>query len=594
MSLRSLAIFVLSILLMGACSQSRPTSRDVQDPNQYDEARAMVYLISNPAYALTLIDSAYDQGNISDLRRQYLRAVVLYTGMDHPDSSMMICRQMIESESWSELEDTAFIVDVYRLIATVAGTLDRPADVIHYAQMGSDIAHGNPELRSDEYDLLSRVGRTMASLGEPEEGLRLMQRALDEMDNSNSWIYFMTYVNIGRKVANTQYEMNHTLAAISTIRSLLHRLEYFSNHAQEFVDLQQSMVDNPKAVRDYVNFNRVRCYASMVRSFAALGARDSAFYWMEMMDDYKESQSPYIIIGLVPSLVKLHYDDWVLENVDTLLVALGTDTLDMEYVRLLESLSELERHHSRWKESNNYLIRASIVRDSLELLGFRNQLSEQLTLYQLQEERFSRMDAEARNGRLIFISTALSLLLILMTVVGIALRIAHNLKRLRRVHVDTETELEEAKQQIEKLSQSYVPETPEQLYQRIMHIMDTKQPYTDQDFDIARLASMVHSNRTYISKVINKMSGLNFRSWLAKYRINLVQQYMKENPNASLDEICEISGYASRSTLFRQFKAITGYTPIVWMTSVDENAEAVADADSPEDDDNEEEHHSDE
>jgi len=95
---------------------------------------------------------------------------------------------------------------------------------------------------------------------------------------------------------------------------------------------------------------------------------------------------------------------------------------------------------------------------------------------------------------------------------------------------------------------------------------------------------LLHSNRTYISKVINKMSGLNFRSWLAKYRITLVQQYLKENPDASLDEICEISGYASRSSLFRHFKSITGNTPIGWMTSIEESADDSAENEEQDED----------
>ncbi len=565
MSLRALAITVISILLLGACGRSRHSSLDVPDPDSYDEPKAMSYLISDPEYALQLLDSAYYQNNISDLRHQYLRAVVLYTGMDYPDSSMLICRHLVESEAWSEVTDTAFIVDVFRLMATIAGTLDRPADVVHYAQLGSDYAHGNPEFLSDEYDLLSRVGRTMAVLGQPEDGLALMERALKEMDNSKSWINFMTYVNICRKVAVTQLEMNHAEEALRTIYGLLHKLEYFEAHALEFDDLQLSMRQNPKAIKDYVNFNRVRCYANMVSSFAALNVPDSAFYWMEVMDGYKESHSPYIIIGLIPSLVKLHYDEWVLENVDTLLVTMGADTLDMEYVRLLEAMSELEQHNDNWKQSSNYLTRAMSVRDSVEQLIIRNQLSDQMTIYQLQDERYSRMDAEARNRRLIFVSASLSLFLVLMTVIGFSMRISRNLKMLRRVHVTTETELQEAKQQIKELSKRYVAETPQHLYKRIMRVMETRKPYMDQDFDIYELAIMVNSNRTYISKVINMISGMNFRNWLANYRINLAKQYMMDNPQASMDEICMISGYSSRTSLFRHFKQLTGYTPIAWM-----------------------------
>ena len=47
----------------------------------------MTYFLDNPEYAMILIDSAYIDENISDLKRQYLKAIVMYNGFSHPDSS---------------------------------------------------------------------------------------------------------------------------------------------------------------------------------------------------------------------------------------------------------------------------------------------------------------------------------------------------------------------------------------------------------------------------------------------------------------------------------------------------------------------------
>lgn len=567
---RSLAVFLLFMLLLGACRPSRPSMSEVVDTERYDEARAMTYMLSDPPYAMLLLDSAYLTNNLSNVRRQYLKAIVMYNGFSHPDSSLLMCRHLVESNEWAEVSDTIQLVEVYGLMATVAGTLNRHADVIHYAQLASVLAHGHPDLHLDESDLLSRVGRTMAFLGQKEEGLQLIMRAYKDVGDAKTWPTLMTSVNIGRKLAITQSEMNQPNEALRTLRELLNKMEYFRTHAQEFEDLQPSMQQNEEAIEGYVNYMSVRCYAYMVNCYAMMNMPDSATYWMKEMDKYPELQDHFVKFGMIPSLVKLHFDDLVRKDVDKLINSLGSDTLDLDYVRMLEAMSELERNHNNWKASNNYLVRALAVRDRIEQESFRNQLTDQLTIYQLQDERFNRMDAEAKSRRLLFISSLLGLFLILMVSVGVLLRIKKNLKTLRQVHDDTKTELKEAKQQIEKLSQGYVTETPEKLYNRIMVVMDTKQPYTDQNFDIPQLASLLNSNRTYISKVINKMSGLNFRSWLAQYRINLVQQYLKDNPDASLDELCEISGYASRSSLFRHFKAITGNTPIGWLNSLEE------------------------
>ena len=574
MTLRSLAFFLIPILLLGACHSSHPSEPEDNDTQRYDEAYAMANFLNEPRQAIALIDSAFEAGNITEERRQYLKAIVMYNGLWHPDSSLLMCRRLVESDEWEEVTDTTLIVEVYSLMSTVAGTLNRHADVIHYAQLAYDIVHGNPEFRIEENDFLSRVGRTQAFLGQREEGLENIKQAFDNVRNVKTWPALMTSLNIGRKLANTQREMKHYNGALQTIRFLINRLEYFYAHTEEFADLQPSMRQNRRAVDDYVNYMRVRCYGGMVRTFAGIGARDSALYWMNLMDKFKESDDPLFVIDLIPSMVKLRFDDRVMEDFSDVIQAIGSDTLDQEYVRLLEAMSDFERNRNNWKASNDYLRRASDVRDSIEQESFRSQLTDQLTIYQLHDERTNRIEAEGKIRRLFFIAASLSLFLLLLAMIGVVLRIVRTLKVLRRAHDDAKIQLDEAKQKIEKLSKGYVPETPEQLYERIMEVMETKRPYTDQDFDIPQLASMVRSNRTYVSKVINRQSGMNFRTWLAKYRINLVQQYLKENPEASLDELCVIAGYASKSSLFRHFKSITGYTPVNWLISQEEEEES--------------------
>lgn len=570
MTLRSLAFFLIPILLLGACHSSRPSEPEDNDTQRYDEAYAMANFLNEPRQAMLLIDSAFEAQNITDERRQYLKAIVMYNGFSHPDSSLLMCRHLVESDEWEEVTDTVLIVDVYSLMSTVAGTLNRHVDVIHYAQLAYDLVHGNPEFTVEENDFLSRVGRTQAFLGQKEEGLENIRQAYNNVKDTKSWPALMTSLNIGRKLANTLREMNRANEALPLIRELINKLEYFSAHTEEFSELQASMRQSRKAVDDYVDYLRVRCYGGLIRTFASLGVPDSARFWLNEMEKYKQADDPQIVLNLIPSMVKLRFDDRVMEDFSDVIQAIGSDTLDLEYVRLLEAMSDFERNRNNWRASNDYLRRASDVRDSIEQESFRSQLTDQLTIYQLHDERTNRIEAEGRNRRLFFISGALSLFLLLLTMIGVVLRIARTLRVLRRVHDDTRIELDEAKQKIEKLSKGYVPETPEQLYERIMEVMETKRPYTDQDFDIPQLASMVRSNRTYVSKVINRQSGMNFRTWLAKYRINLVQQYLKENPEASLDELCVIAGYASKSSLFRHFKSITGYTPVNWLISQEE------------------------
>lgn len=99
------------------------------------------------------------------------------------------------------------------------------------------------------------------------------------------------------------------------------------------------------------------------------------------------------------------------------------------------------------------------------------------------------------------------------------------------------------------------------LYQNIEQKMRANAPYTDPEFDLTTLATLVGSNRTYVSKAINSCSALNFSSWLAKYRIEMAVQMLSADPTMSLTDLAEMIGYDNRSRFHRHFVAVTGLTP---------------------------------
>lgn len=99
------------------------------------------------------------------------------------------------------------------------------------------------------------------------------------------------------------------------------------------------------------------------------------------------------------------------------------------------------------------------------------------------------------------------------------------------------------------------------LYQNIEKKMRANAPYTDPEFDLTTLATLVGSNRTYVSKAINTCSTLNFSSWLAKYRIEMAVQMLSAHPTISLTDLSEMIGYDNRSRFHRHFVAVVGLTP---------------------------------
>lgn len=99
------------------------------------------------------------------------------------------------------------------------------------------------------------------------------------------------------------------------------------------------------------------------------------------------------------------------------------------------------------------------------------------------------------------------------------------------------------------------------LYYRVLLVMEKERPFLNPDLTISLLAKMAITNRTHLSAAINRMTGSNFSTWLAEYRVNYVIYLMNDTGMNNMDALCEQAGFSSRTTFYRQFKQITGLTP---------------------------------
>ena len=81
---------------------------------------------------------------------------------------------------------------------------------------------------------------------------------------------------------------------------------------------------------------------------------------------------------------------------------------------------------------------------------------------------------------------------------------------------------------------------------------------------IEEIASVLNSNRTYVSKVVNLCYGMPFRDYLSKLRLDFSKQLMADEPDASLEYIATKSGFQSSTQFIRKFRETEGITPKVW------------------------------
>ena len=103
------------------------------------------------------------------------------------------------------------------------------------------------------------------------------------------------------------------------------------------------------------------------------------------------------------------------------------------------------------------------------------------------------------------------------------------------------------------------------LYKRILQYMEEKQPYLDAEYDMNRMAKDLYSNKLYLSKTINLLSGRNFRQFVNRYRIRYAVELMKKDPRLKLMDVSEQAGFHTVVSFNMAFKINLGKTPSEWL-----------------------------
>lgn len=114
---------------------------------------------------------------------------------------------------------------------------------------------------------------------------------------------------------------------------------------------------------------------------------------------------------------------------------------------------------------------------------------------------------------------------------------------------------------------AYISDDPQEqdrittLYGKVLHYMETRQPFLNDQFDINDLAAAVYTNRAYLSRAINLCSGKNFRQFVNYYRVNYALELLEKDLRLKVVELAVMSGFHSVVTFNMAFKLNMHETP---------------------------------
>ena len=124
----------------------------------------------------------------------------------------------------------------------------------------------------------------------------------------------------------------------------------------------------------------------------------------------------------------------------------------------------------------------------------------------------------------------------------------------------------ELKERLVSTAKESLPDTAakaegDELWLRIVNLMDEEGGWYNPEISQSYLATRLFSNRTYIGDAFKRNTGMSFRDYQIKRRIDYVVHQLKLNPRADVQELFFRMGYRDRSTAWRNFRKIMGMSP---------------------------------
>lgn len=579
---QTILILALMWLLSACAGKPEPDSDSGSDYPTVETFvmidNCMACMKSDPMMAHRMLDTITDAGLMTRQRCDYFHAMVMFGGESLADSALAICDRLLDAGSFGD--DRFLEEELCVLASNITFGANNHLSTLKYANRGIALCHGDERMRGDEAMLMARVGVAEQELGCIEQARETFDRACQLLKGTATFSDLVALITLQKRQMGLYCEMRDYAAMIRTAHEVEQLVSRFA-HDPSFVAVRPETMQQPgSATQDFADFYLSQMYAHLARAYRlrivhgqaddVRAETDSVRTYMHRLLHNEAAENSQALVNSLPEMqfVGLKSD---FDRVRPLAEEVyHGDSLVHEYVEYLSLLATDAASSHDLLASNCYLRRALAVSDSISRHEMMRILSEQMSIYMVQEQKLARQDAEylLEQQRLMIRLLLVALLVVVGAGVSIGLLLRNN-QRKKHILETTQQNLVVTKEEVKKLYQQLEVTRTErtadhmhELYERIEAIMAGQELYLDADLDILKLAEAACSSRSVVSNCINSQTGKSFRQWLAEYRLTLFEKMLRQNPDASIDELSAQCGYKDTSTFRRQFKEKYGMTAL--------------------------------
>ncbi len=579
-------IVFLTVAVMGCSRGGSHGDERMPQPTDtlYTADAAMEVFDRDPERALAIIDSGEALGNIENELATLLRAKVYIqsTSMQQTDTA----RQMLES-----LMETPYVKDNpgnHKIVLDLFIQLSRLRDDYEQWLRWSTEKANLCRQQGDETETLrteAEIGLILTYLGEVDKGLSKLNGVIGILDGQRHFNEMDACIIALKRKISVLKKFDRPAEVIPVAQRIVRIVDDYRQHPEDYADDSYRMPTTDEERLDYCDFYAAQAYGSLARAYAESWDRerprpkamlDSARHYLSLFEhsNYGRSYSGRMVIA--PTWCLMGAYDKMLAIYDEMTAQMGSDTLNLDYAKMLRDRAIAAKAMGNTTASNGYWQRYSDLKDLLNNQLQESKAHEYAARYQLQEERHNTEREEAAKHRIGVIATLLGIMLsIVAFFVFFLVRQLHSIREKNAVLTKEITHKIETEEKYLVAIKKQTDEQPNttsaidpstltdsELFEQIRRYILEEKLYLDPQFGRQQLIERLHLSKESIGAAFSKGSQYtSLASFINEMRLIYGAKLLVENPTMSITDVATASGFANNITFAHNFKERYALTP---------------------------------
>ena len=548
----------------------------------YTAAYAMTFVDTEPERALLLIDSARLAGNLSDVRADIQRARVY--GRSHAeirtDSAILIGERLMLHDSVKadydlQIDVLEILLDAYRLERDYEQALNwatRLSDVYREHGMHHLLSYSNAE-----------IGALMVRIGQQQEGLARIDSAVQQLAGHRHYTEMNLALLALKRKADISAEIGRYQETADAAQQMLGMLDDFEQHPADYYDQSNgysgiTVEERPR----YIDFYRSRAYSFLALAAASQHQPQQAIRYLDLYGQTDASQTLHGRYVTTPILHRLGRYDRMMDIYDEVEQAMADDTLNANYADILRGRAEVAESQGHSVAANGYWRRYADLSQQLNdsLLKGKAHLFAARYHAQEQQREIDQQRAGKRIADTISIATG-SLALLMLVFALYAFRQWRATQEKNRILAQQITEAVKYKAKYRELSVSAEPSvhsanpklaisdftelSDEQLFLCLRDLIENEQLFLQPDFGRQSLIDHTGLSKERIGAAFAQGSNsVSLPAYVRELRLDYAIRLLNDQPDLTVEQVSQASGFTSADTFTRNFRAKYGMTPTAY------------------------------